>query len=108
MVSVGRHELEVVNEALGFRATRTVEVEPGKVSAVKLEWPKGTLALNALPWAEVWVDGERIGETPIGSVSLPIGSHEVVFRHPDLGERRSSVSVVTGATTKVSVDLRMK
>jgi PEGA domain-containing protein len=108
MVSVGRHELEIINEALGYRATRTVEVEPGKVAAVRLEWPKGTLALNAIPWAEVWVDGDRIGETPIGSVSVPIGTHEVIFRHPELGERRSSVNVATGAPTKVSVDLRTK
>jgi hypothetical protein len=108
MVSVGRHELEISNEALGYRATRAVEVEPGKVSNVKLEWPKGTLALNALPWAEVWVDGERIGETPIGSVSVPVGSHEIVFRHPELGERKSSVNVAVGVPAKVSVDLRTK
>ena len=108
MVSVGRHELEILNEGLGYRATRTVEVEPGKVAAVKLEWPKGTMALNASPWAEVWVDGERVGETPIGSVSVPIGAHEVAFRHPELGERRSNITVVAGTPTKVSVDMRAK
>jgi hypothetical protein len=41
-------------------------------------------------------------------VSVPIGTHEVIFRHPELGERRSSVNVATGAPTKVSVDLRTK
>ena len=46
------------------------------------------MALNALPWAEVWIDGESIGETPIGKVSVPIGWHEIVFRHPELGEKR--------------------
>ncbi len=108
MVAVGRHDLEIVSESLGYRSTRTVEVQPGQVAAVKLEWPKGTVALNAQPWAEVFVDGDRIGETPIGSVSLPIGTHEVVFRHPELGERRSSVTVGLGAPTRVSVDLRTK
>ena len=35
---------------------------------VKLDAPPGTLHINAVPWAEVWIDGERIGETPIGNL----------------------------------------
>ena len=108
MVAVGRHELELVNEALGYRTTRTVEVSPGQVAAVKPDWPKGWIALNALPWAEVSIDGERAGETPIGSVSVPIGTHEIVFRHPELGERRTTATVTTGPATRVSMDMRAK
>jgi hypothetical protein len=108
MVAVGRHELEMVNEALGYRSTRTVDVGAGQVASVKPEWPKGSMALNALPWAEVSINGERVGETPIGSVSVPIGTHEVVFRHPELGERRTTATVTTGAPTRVSMDMRAK
>ena len=79
--------LEIVNEALGYRATRTVNVAPGQVATVKPDWPKGSMAINAQPWAEVFIDGERVGETPIGSVPVPIGTHEVGFRHPELGEQ---------------------
>jgi hypothetical protein len=108
MVAVGRHELEMVNESLGYRSTRTVDVGAGQVAIVRPEWPKGSMALNALPWAEVSIDGEKIGETPIGSVTVPIGTHEVVFRHPDLGERRTTATVTTGAPTRVSMDMRAK
>jgi len=108
MVAVGRHELELVNEALGYRSTRTVDVAPGQVAAVKPEWPKGSMAVNALPWAEVSIDGERLGETPIGSVAVAIGTHEIVFRHPELGERRTTATVTTGAATRVSMDMRAK
>ncbi|HET9269262.1 MAG TPA: PEGA domain-containing protein [Vicinamibacterales bacterium] len=108
MVAVGRHDLEMVNEALGYRSTRTVDVGAGQVATVRPDWPKGTLALNALPWAEVSIDGERVGETPIGSVSVPIGTHDIVFRHPDLGERRTTATVTTGAATRVSMDMRAK
>jgi serine/threonine protein kinase len=108
MVAVGRHELEMVNEALGYRSTKTVDVTPGQVAAVRPDWPKGSIAVNALPWAEVSIDGDRVGETPIGSISLPIGTHDIVFRHPELGERRTSATVTTGAPTRVSMDMRAK
>ncbi|MBZ5559688.1 MAG: PEGA domain-containing protein [Acidobacteriia bacterium] len=108
MVSAGRHDFEIVNEALGYRASRTVQVAAGKVSAIKIDWPKGTIAVNALPWAEVWIDGEKVGETPIGNVSVPIGTHEIVFRHPDLGEQHYAATVALNVPARVSVDLRKK
>jgi serine/threonine-protein kinase len=106
MVAAGGHEIEVVNEALGFRATRTVQVPPGRVAPLRVELPRGSVSLNAVPWAEVWIDGERLGETPMANVAVPIGPHEVVFRNPQFGERRHVVTVTTGAPARVSVDLR--
>ena len=108
MLPVGRHDLEFANDALGYRDQRAVQVSAGQVSSVRLEWPRGTMAINAVPWAEVFVDGTRVGETPIGSIAVPIGTHEVLFRHPDLGERRLSVTVKMSEPARVGVDLRSK
>jgi len=108
MVTAGKHDIELVNEIVGYRATRTVQVPAGKVAAIKVEWPKGTIAINALPWADVWIDGERIGETPIGNLALPIGPHEILFRHPELGEQKYAATVTLAAPARVSVDLRKK
>jgi PEGA domain len=108
MVSAGKHDIEIVNDVIGYRTTRTVQVSAGKVTPIKVEFPKGTIALNAVPWAEVWVDGEKIGETPIGNLSLSLGPHEVVFRHPELGEQRHAVLVTLKTPARLSVDLRKK
>jgi hypothetical protein len=108
MVSAGRHDVEIVNETLGYRTSRTIQVAPGKVSPIKIDFPKGTIALNAVPWAEVWVDGEKVGDTPIGNLSLTIGSHEIIFRHPDLGEQRHAATVTLNSPARLSVDLRKK
>jgi hypothetical protein len=108
MVSAGHHEIEIVNEPLGYRITRTVQVPAGKVAPIKIEFPKGTIALNAIPWAEVWIDGEKVGETPIGNLAVAIGPHEVVFRNPELGEQRNAVTVTLTAPARLSVDLRKK
>jgi serine/threonine protein kinase len=104
----GKHDVELVNDDLGYRVSRSIDVQPGKGVTVQQEVPKAAVALNALPWAEVWINGEKVGETPIGNLSLPIGTHELVFRHPDLGERRQSLVVSLKNPARVSVDLRQR
>jgi hypothetical protein len=106
MVATGRHDLELVNDALGYRATRTVQVAAGKVASLNLDLPNGTINLNASPWAEVWIDGRRVGETPIGNLQVPIGPHEVIFRHPQFGEKRHAVSVTMSGPARLSVDMK--
>jgi hypothetical protein len=108
MLSVGRHDLELTNEALGFRASRVVQVTPGRVTPIRIDLPKGSMALNAVPWAEVWVDGDKVGETPIGNVAVSIGKHDVLFRHPELGEQRQAVTVTLSGPARVSVDFRKR
>jgi hypothetical protein len=106
MLSAGSHEIELQNASLGYSAKRKVQITAGKTTTLNLDVPRGTLHVNALPWAEVWIDGQRAGETPLGNVSLPIGNHELVFRHPELGEQKKTVVVSAGAPVRVGVDLR--
>ena len=106
MLGVGRHELDLSNDALGYRSSRVIQVQPGKVTPIAIDLPKGTLALNASPWAEVWVDGERVGETPIGNVPVSIGTHDVLFRHPELGEQRHAVTVTLTGPARVSAQFK--
>jgi hypothetical protein len=108
MLPAGDHTLVLTNESLGFKDERTVRITAGKTTDTRIEIPNGTLSLNATPWADVYVDGEHIGETPIGNLSRPIGRHEVVFRHPQLGERHETVLVTVEGTTRLGVDLRKK
>ena len=108
MLTAGDHDIDFANEALGFTTRRTLHVTAGKTAGTKIDLPNGTVSINAQPWAEVWVDGERVGETPIGNLSRRIGTHEVVFRHPDLGERRETVVIAVGKPARLGVDLRKK
>jgi hypothetical protein len=98
--------LTLVNETLEYRETRTVTVEARRTLALNVEVPRGTLHVNAQPWADVWIDGRRAGETPIGNVSLPIGSHDVVLRHPQRGESRHTVIVGARTPARLAVELQ--
>jgi hypothetical protein len=101
----GPHVLEIVSQTLAFRTEARVDVVAGKNSRVPVALPKGTVHLNAAPWAEVWVDGQKVGETPIGNLSLTIGPHEIVFKHPDLGEQAHAATVTAAAPLRLSVDM---
>jgi PEGA domain-containing protein len=106
MMAAGRHEIELVNETLGYHVSRSIQVPPGKVAPLSVDMPQGVINVNASPWAEVWVDGRRVGETPIGNLPISIGPHEVIFRHPQLGEKRQAVSVTLKAPVRLSVDMK--
>jgi len=67
--------------------------------------PNGALSVNAVPWAEVFVDGRSIGVTPLGAVAVPIGSHEVVWKHPQLGEKRRTVIVGAQTPARMTMDM---
>ena len=92
------------NPELGFEDRRQVEIRPGATTTVRLD-AVAALNINARPWADVAVDGVALGQTPIANHSLPLGSHLVVFRHPDLGERRQTVVVTARGPNRISMDL---
>jgi hypothetical protein len=104
MLAAGAHDLQFVNDDTGFQETRHVAVTAGKSAAVRIAVPDGRLSINAVPWADVWVDTQHVGETPIGNFAVPIGSHQVIFRHPSLGERRERVTVGTRDVARIAVD----
>lgn len=98
----GRHVLTFASKEFGFSTTQPVEIAAGEERAVNLD-PKGPVNLNAHPWAEVWVDGARAGETPLANLQVPLGTREFIFRHPQHGERKLTTTITT-AGAALSVD----
>jgi hypothetical protein len=105
MVPAGKHTFAIVNQTLGYQDTRTVDVAAGRTSTIQVNAPQVVLNVNARPWADVFIDGKSVGQTPIGNLSLAIGTYELAFRHPDFGERRQTVTLTTKGTNRVAVDL---
>ena len=106
LVLAGRHTINLVNAELKYQAARTVEVEAGRVATVRVEVPNGVLHVNAVPWAEVFVDGRRVGETPVANLAVPIGAHEITLRNPKFPEQKRSVVISLAGPSRLGVDLR--
>jgi hypothetical protein len=108
MLSPGNHQLDFVSDTFGFRQSQRVTIAAGRGAPVSLTIPRVSMNINALPWAEVYVDGSRIGDTPLANVMQTLGDHEIVFRHPQLGEKRQVTRVTLSDSLRVSVDMRSK
>jgi hypothetical protein len=104
LLSPGKHDLTLVNRELGYSSAQTVEIEPGEVKSISID-PRGHVSLNAAPWAEVWIDGRKIGDTPIANFQLPLGVRELTFKHPQFGERKVTVTVKGNTPTVISIDM---
>lgn len=105
-IADGRHVFDLVNDALGYRGRMTVDVKAGQMASVPVTLPNGRISINAAPWAEVAIDGKPAGQTPLANVTIPIGTHEIVFRHPQFGEQRHTVVVKAEDITRVSASFR--
>jgi hypothetical protein len=50
------------------------------IELVRKPVPVGYLTVNSIPWANVYVDGRLVGTTPIRSLRLTPGRHQVMLR----------------------------
>jgi hypothetical protein len=79
------------------------EAAPGPREGATLS---GTLQLLVVPWAEVEVDGTKVGiSPPLKPLSLLPGAHAIKLSHPDYIPFRRKVTIRSGETTKLQVDL---
>jgi hypothetical protein len=105
-VPVGRHTVDVVNDRFGYRSRQTVDVKAGQTATLTVTLPNGRISINAVPWAEVWIGGTLVGDTPLANLSLPLGEHEIVFKHPQLGERKQTALVRSDVMTRVTANMQ--
>ncbi len=103
LVAPGPHEIEIVNTRLGYRETRTVDIEPGRHTALSVTGPSGTIVIDAPDGTEVMVDGQNAGTTPLEGIKAPIGTREVVLKHPSFGQRRMTVTVRADGPARLSL-----
>ncbi|MEM9860493.1 MAG: protein kinase [Myxococcota bacterium] len=91
---------------------RVVEREPERTSIMRIERTdgppamrasgRGTLVINTIPWAELYVDGRATGRnTPIRNYRIPAGSHRIGLRTQDGTMHNLTVDVPAGETVRI-------
>jgi hypothetical protein len=93
MVPPGVHNLRFTNRALAYETARQVDVKPGETTNLQLTPEPSALTVTATDASEVWVDGARLGDTPLNAAPVPLGAHEIVVKRAAGGERRFAVTI---------------
>lgn len=85
-------------------AHRIGEVADGTVPLALVPRSPGYLRVLAVPWAEVWIDGQRVEVTPFARpIPLAVGTHYVTLVHPRAVAERRTVSIIPGETRTIDV-----
>jgi serine/threonine-protein kinase len=64
----------------------------------------GYLRVLATPWAEVWVDGQRVAVTPFArGIPLAPGKHYVTLWHPNASPEKRTAVITPGETRTIDV-----
>ena len=98
---VSQYKYPIGNTHVAWRAGRYLFVgdeifPPGWNSRRPIE-ARGYVRVNALPWAEVYVDGQLYDQTPFAEpISLLPGRHEIEFRNRFFGTKTRTIDVQAG------------
>ncbi len=89
----GMHDLRVSNRTLGYEATWNVEIKPGATTNLRVTPEPSKLTVTSPEPAEVWVDGTKVGDTPLNGAPVPLGTHDVLVKRAGGAERRYTITV---------------
>lgn len=87
---------------------RTVSMGNDRILSlqIKLEPSFGHLSINAIPWAEVIIDGKGYGETPLINLKLQTGTHKILLVNKNLNvQREMEIKIDEDGHVKKVVDL---
>ena len=85
--------MQFENRPLGYRESRQIVITPGATTAISIVPPTSTLTVTATLPAEVFIDGERAGETPLVGYRVNLGTREISVRNQIGVERRFMMTV---------------
>jgi serine/threonine protein kinase len=98
-LAAGEHrtiELDLVSGKAAGRAERRRDDPPTAAQPPA----SGVLKVRTRPYSEVYIDGRRLGQTPLITELRP-GRYTLVFKHPGLPSKRRSITVRAGDETKL-------
>ena len=98
----GWHDIRIVNRTLGHESVQRVEVKPGEVTRLNVMPPRSSLTVTASEPAEVFLDGTKVGDSPMNDFAIDLGTHEVLVKRGG-AERRFTVTA-TATPTTINVD----
>ena len=99
-LSPGSHRVTLMSAVLGLAPPMRVVVKAGDVSVLHQAFERGKLNVHTEPWADVFVDGIPVGQTPLAGREVCAGEHQLRLKAA-AGEKTISIQVPVGKTITV-------
>ncbi len=104
-IETGNQKLRLINDREGISMQRKVKINAGSVENINIQLRRGSLAVNATPWAWVRIGSRQPVETPL-RLDVYEGDYTVRFECPDGKQMRDTAHVVAGKTATLSASCR--
>jgi hypothetical protein len=100
-VSPGSHTVQLASASFGRAPLTKLNARAGESTAYREPFVLGRLNVSVKPWADVYLDGAKIGQTPLAGRPAAAGSHQLRLVAPS-GEKTLEVLVPKGASVTVN------
>lgn len=88
---------------------KVAKAEPAPKKKAATSGGSGTLKIGAKPPCDVFVDGKKVGTSPIANLAVSPGKHKLTLVNREYGIKETvNVTVAAGETVKVVKDLTRK
>ena len=102
----GSYALALRSDRLGYNLRRRVTILSGQPRTLDIQPKKGRLRILIRPWADVSLDGNKLGTTPLAPQSVYEGEHRLTIENKTLGVLRHQ-RVVVSAGQEAVIRLRL-
>ncbi len=90
----------VAGAGLLYRVGEPVATKPPPAAPAPLD--PGRLSVNATPWGEVFVDGQRVGQTPLVNLELPPGRHRLRIARLGFETYEQDIEIASGDRVRLT------
>jgi hypothetical protein len=102
----GIHRIKLISKSKMINYKTTIRVESNRESTKTIMLKKGKLSVSVKPWADVYVNGKKLGQTPFPPKVLYEGTYNVTLKNPKYPSFNKTIRIKPGKTTLIMKDLK--
>ena len=87
-----------------LRKREALAKKMGGPEKVKRQHDGGKLTVRTIPWSDVYLGDQKLGQAPFADLDLPAGTYTLEFKNPAHPPVKRTVTIEPNKTTKVSFD----
>ncbi|MCD6579238.1 serine/threonine protein kinase [bacterium] len=107
-LSLGKHNITIKGKKIETYEKSIIVKDIGNKFEIQLKMNWGYLVVNSKPWSYVYVDGKKIGPTPLAKHKLNTGDHNIRLENPKMKIFKKKITIRSGETTSISKNLKFK